>query len=78
MFKKNFRKIIFKFLTANKLKKFQRKSLNTNEYASVGVWGCLLCIGDQSTSFMTMKTTTISGKIQKFTREVREEKVEAI
>ena len=78
MFKKLFRKIIFKFLTAIKLNKFQQKLLNTIEYASVRVWGCLLCIGDQSTSFMTMKTTTISGKNHTFTREVREEKAEAI
>ena len=56
-------------------------SINTLKHVSIGVWGCLSCIGDQkdiTTSLMTMKTTTESSKNQKLSREVREERVLAI
>ena len=78
---KNFRKIIFKYLTAVKFIKFQRKSIITLTYGSIGVWGCFSFIGDQydiSASLMTMKTTTKSHKNQKFNWEVPEENVEDI
>ena len=42
---------------------------------------CLLAISDEkdiTISLMTMKTTTITGQSQKFSRKVREESVEAI
>ena len=46
----------------------------------MGVHKCLSRIGNQkdiTISLMTMKTTTTSGKNQKFSRKVREENVEA-
>ena len=47
----------------------------------MGIYGGLSCIDDQkdiATSPMTMKTTTETGKNQKFRRQVEEEKVEAL
>ena len=47
----------------------------------MGVHLCLSCIGNQqdiTISLMTIKTTTKTGKNQKFNRKVQEERVEAI
>ena len=46
----------------------------------MGVHLCLSCIGNQqdiTISHMTIKTTTKTGKNQKFNRKVGEERVEA-
>ena len=43
----NFRKAIFKFLTANKFNKFHRKLLSTLKHASLEELGFMSCIGDQ-------------------------------
>ena len=44
---KKFLIIIFRVLTGVKFKIFQRKSINTLNYAPMGVQECLPCIGNQ-------------------------------
>ena len=81
VFKKSFRKIIFKFLTAIEFNSFHRKSINTIKDALMGVKLCLSCIGNQqdiTISLMTIKQQQQTGKNQKFKRKVQEERVEAI
>ena len=65
MFKKEFRKIIFKLLTAFKLKIFQRSSITTLRYNPMGDKGSLSCIDkklDITINLMTVKTITKTGE----------------
>ena len=80
MFKKNFEIFFFKDLTAIKFNSFQRKSINTLNYDSMGEKKCLSSIPKQQElpiSLMTMKTTIYIGKNKKLSRKVREESVQA-
>ena len=58
---------------------FQWKSIKKLKYASIGVWGCLSCIDDQKDvkSYIYENNNKIRQN-QEFSREVQEEKVEAI
>ena len=65
MFKKKIRKIIFKLLTAIKLKIFQRSSTTTLRYNPMGDEGCLSYVDkkqDITISPMFVKTITKTGK----------------
>ena len=80
MFKK-FSKIFLKDLTAIKLNSFQRKSINTLRYAPMGGKRYFVCIVNEfsiTTSLMTMKTTTKTGKDQKLRKKMQEESFGAI
>ena len=78
-FKKFLQIFFFEILTAIEFNSFQRQSINALSYASMVGQGCLIFIRHQwdvKIGLITMKTTTNTGKNQKFKRKMREESVE--
>ena len=66
-------------INCNKFLNIQRKPVNTLNYALMGQQICLpLIFLKPYNKLLTMKTTTKTGKNQKFSRKVPEEIVEAI
>ena len=74
-------KVFEKTVLSKTFNRFQRKSLKKLNYASMGRQWCSLLISHQkdiTIGLVIMKTTTNTGKNQKFSEKVQEESVEAI
>ena len=78
MFKKRFRKIIFKLLTAIKIKFFQQSSITTLRYNPIGGKWCLSCTDNKQDITLSLMFENNNKHRQKpnLSRKVIEESVE--